>query len=67
MSDILIENEPRRDCSGSGWLTKTASAINQRLIMISMLFGLDGPECNARGYGNMVEAMAGVTGTTGYH
>jgi crotonobetainyl-CoA:carnitine CoA-transferase CaiB-like acyl-CoA transferase len=30
-------------------------------------FGSDGPECNARGYGNTVEAMAGVTGLTGYH
>ena len=37
--------------------------LNPRLIMISMpSFGYDGPECNARGYGNTVEAMAGVTG-----
>jgi len=46
----------------------SVSAINPRLIMISMpSFGSDGPECNARGYGNTVEAMAGVTGLTGYH
>jgi crotonobetainyl-CoA:carnitine CoA-transferase CaiB-like acyl-CoA transferase len=38
------------------------------MIMISMpSFGSDGPESNARGYGNTVEAMAGVTGLTGYH
>ena len=47
---------------------QSVCAINPRLIMISMpSFGSDGPECNARGYGNTVEAMAGVTGLTGYH
>ena len=36
--------------------------------MISMpSFGSEGPECNARGYGNTIEAIAGVTGLTGYH
>ena len=51
-----------------GLAYETVSAINPRLIMISMpSFGIDGPECNARGYGNTVEAMAGVTGLTGYH
>src|SRR5262249_50514258 len=42
--------------------------INPRLIMISMpSFGYGGPETESRGYGNTVEAMAGVTGLTRYH
>ena len=68
VSDILIENFSPGVMERLGLAYETASAINQRLIMISMpSFGLDGPECNARGYGNTVEAMAGVTGLTGYH
>ena len=36
--------------------------------MISMpSFGAEGPERNARGYGNTIEAVAGVTGLVGYH
>jgi crotonobetainyl-CoA:carnitine CoA-transferase CaiB-like acyl-CoA transferase len=68
VSDILIENFSPGVMArlGLGW--ESVSAINPRLIMISMpSFGSDGPECNARGYGNTVEAMAGVTGLTGYH
>jgi crotonobetainyl-CoA:carnitine CoA-transferase CaiB-like acyl-CoA transferase len=35
--------------------------------MLSMpAFGSDGPECNARGYGMTMEAMAGVTGLCTY-
>ncbi|HLI78445.1 MAG TPA: CoA transferase, partial [Candidatus Binataceae bacterium] len=30
-------------------------------------FGADGPERNARGYGNTIEAVSGVTGLVGYH
>src|SRR5262249_52810950 len=42
--------------------------MTPRLIMISMpSFGYGGPETESRGYGNTVEAMAGVTGLTRYH
>ncbi len=68
VSDILIENFSPGVMERLGLGYETVSAINPRLIMISMpSFGSDGPECNARGYGNTVEAMAGVTGLTGYH
>jgi crotonobetainyl-CoA:carnitine CoA-transferase CaiB-like acyl-CoA transferase len=68
VSDILIENFSPGVMERLGLAYEAVGAINPRLIMISMpSFGSDGPECNARGYGNTVEAMAGVTGLTGYH
>ena len=68
VSDILVENFSPGVMDRLGLGYESVSAINPRLIMISMpSFGSDGPECNARGYGNTVEAMAGVTGLTGYH
>jgi crotonobetainyl-CoA:carnitine CoA-transferase CaiB-like acyl-CoA transferase len=68
VSDILVENFSPGVMERLGLGYDAVRAINSRLIMISMpSFGSDGPECNARGYGNTVEAMAGVTGLTGYH
>ena len=68
VADILIENFSPGVMGRLGLGYQAVSAINPRLIMISMpSFGSDGPECNARGYGNTVEAMAGVTGLAGYH
>ena len=68
LSDILVENFSPGVVDRLGLGYESVSAINPRLIMISMpSFGSDGPECNARAYGNTVEAMAGVTGLTGYH
>jgi crotonobetainyl-CoA:carnitine CoA-transferase CaiB-like acyl-CoA transferase len=68
VSDILVENFSPGVMERLGLSYQSVSAVNPRLIMISMpSFGSDGPECNARGYGNTVEAMAGVTGLTGYH
>jgi crotonobetainyl-CoA:carnitine CoA-transferase CaiB-like acyl-CoA transferase len=68
VGDILIENFSPGVMDRLGLGYQSVSAINPRMIMISMpSFGSDGPECNARGYGNTVEAMAGVTGLTGYH
>ena len=68
VSDVLIENYSPRVMEKLGLPYSAVSAINPRMIMISMpSFGSDGPECEARGYGNTVEAMAGVTGLMGYH
>src|SRR6266851_8148489 len=68
VSDLLIENFSPGVMDRLGLGCGAVSAINLRMIMISMpSFGRDGPESNARGYGNTVEAMAGVTGLTGYH
>ena len=67
-ADILIENYspdvmPKL---GLGW--DVLAPLNPRLVMISMpSFGADGPERNARGYGNTIEAVSGVTGLVGYH
>jgi crotonobetainyl-CoA:carnitine CoA-transferase CaiB-like acyl-CoA transferase len=67
-ADILVENFSPGVMERLALGYDAVCAINPRLIMISMpSFGSDGPECNARGYGNTVEAMAGVTGLTGYH
>src|SRR6202167_74747 len=68
VSDLLVENFSPGVMDRLGLGYETVRAINPRVIMISMpSFGIDGPESNARGYGNTVEAMAGVTGLPGYH
>jgi len=67
-SDILVENFSPGTIGrlGLGW--PELSALNPRLIMISLpAFGSEGPESNARGYGMTIEAMAGVTALTAYH
>jgi crotonobetainyl-CoA:carnitine CoA-transferase CaiB-like acyl-CoA transferase len=67
-ADILIENYSPgvMERLGLGW--ETLAPLNPRLVMISMpSFGSVGPESHARGYGNTIEAVAGVTGLTGYH
>ncbi len=67
-ADIVIENYspdvmPKL---GLGW--DVLARLNPRLVMISMpSFGAEGPERNARGYGNTIEAVAGITGLVGYH
>ena len=67
-ADILIENFSPDVMERLGLSWKVLEMLNPRLIMISMpSFGSEGPERNARGYGNTVEAAAGVTGLMGYH
>ncbi len=67
-ADVLIENYSAGVMERLGLSYQVLSALNPRLVMISMpSFGAEGPERDARGYGNTVEAMAGVTGLTGYH
>ncbi len=67
-ADVLIENYSAGVMERLGLSYRVLSELNPRLVMISMpSFGAEGPERDARGYGNTVEAMAGVTGLTGYH
>ncbi|HKN01675.1 MAG TPA: CoA transferase [Candidatus Binataceae bacterium] len=67
-ADILVENYSPGIMKRFGLDWEVLRPINPRLIMISMpSFGYGGPETNARGYGNTIEAMAGVTGLTRYH
>jgi crotonobetainyl-CoA:carnitine CoA-transferase CaiB-like acyl-CoA transferase len=67
-SDILIENYSPGVMERFGLTYEILAPLNPRLIMISMpSFGYGGPETFSRGYGNTVEAMAGVTGLARYH
>jgi len=67
-ADILIENYSPDVMPKLGLSYEVLAPLNPRLVMISMpSFGADGPERNARGYGNTIEAVAGVTGLVGYH
>ena len=67
-ADILIENYSPGVMERFGLTYEILAPINPRLIMISMpSFGYGGPETFSRGYGNTVEAMAGVTGLARYH
>lgn len=66
-SDLLVENFSPGVMDRLGLGFAVLSEINPGLIMLSMpAFGADGPECNARGYGMTMEAMAGVTGLCAY-
>lgn len=66
--DILIENYSPGVMERFGLTYEILAPLNPRLIMISMpSFGYGGPETFSRGYGNTVEAMAGVTGLARYH
>ena len=67
-ADVLIENYSPGIMKRFGLDWEVLQPINPRLIMISMpSFGYGGPETESRGYGNTVEAVAGVTGLTRYH
>jgi crotonobetainyl-CoA:carnitine CoA-transferase CaiB-like acyl-CoA transferase len=67
-ADILIENYSPGVMERFGLSYEILAPLNPRLIMISMpSFGYGGPETFSRGYGNTVEAMAGVTGLARYH
>ncbi len=67
-ADIVIENYSPDVMPKLGLSWETLAPLNPRLMMISMpSFGAEGPERNARGYGNTIEAVAGVTGLVGYH
>jgi len=67
-ADILVENYSPGIMKRFGLDWEVLQPINPRLIMISMpSFGYGGPETESRGYGNTVEAMAGVTGLMRYH
>ncbi len=67
-ADVLIENYSPGVMERLGLAWETLAPLNPRLVMISMpSFGSEGPEKHARGYGNTIEAVSGVTGLVGYH
>jgi crotonobetainyl-CoA:carnitine CoA-transferase CaiB-like acyl-CoA transferase len=68
ISDVLIENYSPGVMARFGVDWDALTPLNERLVMLSMpSFGYGGPETNSRGYGNTVEAMAGVTTLNRYH
>jgi crotonobetainyl-CoA:carnitine CoA-transferase CaiB-like acyl-CoA transferase len=67
-ADVVIENFSPGVVERLGLGYAALSALNPRLVMVSLpSFGSEGPECHGHGYGMTVEAMAGITGLTGYH
>jgi crotonobetainyl-CoA:carnitine CoA-transferase CaiB-like acyl-CoA transferase len=67
-ADVAIENFAPGVMARLGLSWEALAAVNPRLVMVSMpSFGAGGPESDARGYGNTVEAMAGVTSLNRYH
>jgi crotonobetainyl-CoA:carnitine CoA-transferase CaiB-like acyl-CoA transferase len=68
ISDVLVENYSPGVMARFGVDWEALKPLNERLVMLSMpSFGYGGPETNSRGYGNTVEAMAGVTTLNRYH
>jgi len=67
-ADVAIENFVPGVMARLGLSWEVLAAVNPRLVMVSMpSFGAGGPESDARGYGNTVEAMAGVTSLNRYY
>jgi crotonobetainyl-CoA:carnitine CoA-transferase CaiB-like acyl-CoA transferase len=66
--DVLVENYSPGIMARFGVDWPALQPLNPRLVMLSMpSFGYGGPETNSRGYGNTIEAMAGVTTLNRYH
>lgn len=66
-SDVLVANYPPRILRKLGIDFAALSAVNPRLVMVTLpAFGNTGPESEYVGFGCTTEAMAGITGVTGY-
>ncbi|MBI3302171.1 MAG: CoA transferase [Deltaproteobacteria bacterium] len=67
VSDVLIANYPLRSLRKLGIDYQTLSAVNPRLVMVTLpAFGNNGPDSEYVGFGCTTEAMAGITGVSGY-
>jgi crotonobetainyl-CoA:carnitine CoA-transferase CaiB-like acyl-CoA transferase len=67
LADVLVENYPPRVLPGLGLDQRGLVERYPRLIVLSMpAFGSSGPEKDYVGFGNTVEAMAGITAVNGY-
>jgi crotonobetainyl-CoA:carnitine CoA-transferase CaiB-like acyl-CoA transferase len=66
-SDVFVENYPPRVMPRLGLAPKKVLADHPHLVMISLpAFGASGPEMDYVGFGNTIEAMAGITLLNGY-
>jgi crotonobetainyl-CoA:carnitine CoA-transferase CaiB-like acyl-CoA transferase len=67
VSDVLVENFTPRVMANFGLDYKVLSEVNPRIIMVSISgYGGDGPYRDYVGYGESIEAMAGLCKLTAY-
>lgn len=67
VSDVLIANYPLRSLRKLGIDYAALSAVNPRLVTVTLpAFGNSGPDREYVGFGCTTEAMAGITGVSGY-
>ena len=67
VSDVLVANYPLRSLRKLGIDYQALSAVNPRLVMLTLpAFGNNGPDSEYVGFGCTTEAMAGITGVSGY-
>jgi len=67
VSDVLVANYPLRSLRKLGIDYQALSALNPRLVMVTLpAFGNNGPDSEYVGFGCTTEAMAGITGVSGY-
>ena len=67
VSDVLVANYPPRSLRKLGIDFDALQAVNPRLVMVTLpAFGNSGPESEYLGFGTTTEAMAGITGVSGY-
>src|SRR5215831_20134500 len=67
VSDVLVANYPLRSLRKLGIDYQMLSTVNPRLVMVTLpAFGNNGPDSEYVGFGCTTEAMAGITGVSGY-
>jgi len=67
VSDVLVANYPLRSLRKLGIDYQALSVVNPRLVMLTLpAFGNNGPDSEYVGFGCTTEAMAGITGVSGY-
>lgn len=67
ISDILVANYPPRILRKLGIDYQMLSTVNPQLVMVTLpAFGNNGPDSDYVGFGCTTEAMAGITGVSGY-
>ncbi len=67
ISDVLVANYPPRSLRKLGIEFDRLKEVNPQLVMVTLpAFGNSGPESEYLGFGTTTEAMAGITGVSGY-
>ncbi len=67
VSDLLVVNYPPRILRKLGIDYEVLKTVNPKLVMVVLpAYGLSGPDSEYVGFGTTTEAMAGITGVSGY-